>query len=142
MKGRADTRIGARDDIEVRLGASLVHLPIVRSVAVNIAMRADFDVDAISDLEMAVDEACSTLITIAAPGAVLICRFTISADEILFRAGVPSRASTPPSTTTFGWRVLTTLTDQARVWEEPEGDGQSNHLVHIELAKRRPVVEG
>lgn len=124
----------------MRLGASLVHLPIVRSIAVNIAMRADFDIDAISDLEMAVDEACSSLITRAAPDAKLTCKFLIGTDQIGFSVTVSSASDGTPSTQSFGWRVLTTLSDSAVTWVEPNGDGR--HLVHIELAKKRPVVAG
>lgn len=123
--------IAARDDVEIRLGAEAVHLPVVRAVAVTIAMRADLDLDAISDLELAVDEACSSLIVLARPDSLLICRFTVRDEEIVFRASVASDRE-PPSTQTFGWRVLTTLTDRARGWAHA---GQ----VHIELAKAKPV---
>jgi serine/threonine-protein kinase RsbW len=124
--------IAARDDVEIRLGAKAVHLPVVRAVAVNIAMRADLDLDAISDLELAVDEACSSLIVLAEPNSILICRFTVGDEEIVFRASVDSTQQAP-STGTFGWRVLTTLTDRARSWSD---SGQ----VHIEVAKATPVA--
>jgi len=130
--------IGAKDDIEMRLGANLVHLPIVRAVAVNIAMRADFDVDAISDLELAVDEACSSLITHAVSGSVLSCRFTIGADDIMFTVTVTSAEDATPSRSTFGWRVLSTLTDDVTSWAEQSEDRL--HQVHIEFVKRRPVT--
>ncbi|MPY78468.1 MAG: ATP-binding protein [Actinophytocola sp.] len=135
---RASSEIGAKDDIEMRLGANLVHLPIVRAVAVNIAMRADFDVDAISDLELAVDEACSSLITHAVAGSVLSCRFTIGADDIMFTATITSTEDVTPSESTFGWRVLTTLADDVASWADQVDD--SLHQVHIEFVKRRPVV--
>lgn len=126
--------IGTRDEIEVRLGADPVQLPVVRAVAVNIAMRADLDLDAISDLELAVDEACSSLISIAADQTPLTCRFSVGEKDILFRATVRSHQEAP-GTRTFGWRVLTTLTDHAECWAD---DG----LVHIELTKRKPVATG
>lgn len=141
MRDRSGTDLGAKDDIELRLGARLVHLPIVRSVAVNIAMRADFDLDAISDLEMAVDETCSSLITRATPGSTLVVRFTVAADEIGVAAAVTSAEGATPSTSGFGWRVLNTLADSVRTWSEPTDSG-SRYLVHIELTKRRPVVDG
>ncbi|MBK1784325.1 ATP-binding protein [Prauserella cavernicola] len=132
--------VGAQDDIELRLGASLVHLPIIRSVAANIAMRADFDLDAISDLRLAVDEACSTLITRAVPGTTMVCRFTIDDNELRFRGAVTSADDEAPSTASFGWRVLTTLADSANAWVEPAvHDGQGN-WVHVELAKRKPEL--
>jgi serine/threonine-protein kinase RsbW len=133
--------VGAEDDIEVRLGASLSHLPIIRSVAASIAMRADFDLDAIADLRLAVDEACSTLITRAVPESTMVCRFTISDNELRFCGAVSSTKGDAPSTASFGWRVLTTLADSASAWVEPSSlDGQPT-WVHIELAKRKPALQ-
>jgi serine/threonine-protein kinase RsbW len=122
------------DEIELRLGAELTNLPIIRSLTSSIAMRADFDLDAIADLKLAVDEACSTLITRAATDATLSCTFKVSKDEIRFVTSIRSADDATPSSDSFGWRVLTTLTDHTNCWVEQNG-GQ--HLVHIELAKRR-----
>lgn len=127
------------DGIELRLPARLEHLPIIRSVAANLAIRADFDLDSIADLKLAVDEACSTVITRVRPGATLSCRFIVDRDEIRFVVVAPTTSSQEPGRDTFGWRVLTTLTDHAAAWIEP---GESNRdgeglLVHIELTKRK-----
>ncbi|MGH3760334.1 ATP-binding protein [Actinophytocola sp.] len=122
------------DEIELRLRAELSNLPIIRSLTSSIAMRADFDLDAIADLKLAVDEACSTLITRAAPDASLCCTFSVTKDEIRFLVSVHSVDESTPSSDTFGWRVLTTLTDHTGCWVERD-DGQ--HLVHIEVAKHR-----
>ena len=125
---------GGPDEIELRLGAELTNLPIIRSLTSSIAMRADFDLDAIADLKLAVDEACSTLITRAAPDATLSCTFKVSKDEIRFVVSIRSTSNDRPSGDSFGWRVLTTLTDHAESWVEPDN---GHHLVHIEVAKRR-----
>jgi serine/threonine-protein kinase RsbW len=125
---------GSPDEIELRLGAELTNLPIIRSLTSSIAMRADFDLDAIADLKLAVDEACSTLITRAVPDAALRCTFMVRKDEIRFVVSIRSTSDTKPSSDSFGWRVLTTLTDHANSWVEPDG---AQHLVHIEVAKRR-----
>lgn len=123
--------IATRSDVEMRLAADAVQLPVVRAVAVNVAMRADFDLDAISDLGLAVDEACSSLILLAHPQAQLTCRFRLGPDELVFRASVPSEQGLP-STRTFGWRVLRTLTDHVDTWVDSAG-------VHLELTKCRPT---
>lgn len=130
---------GSPDEIELRIGAELTNLPIIRSLAASIAMRADYDLDAIADLKLAVDEACSTLITRAVVNASLNCAFTVAKDEIRFTVTIRSTNDAVPSSDTFGWRVLTTLTDHASSWVERNGQGgeQPEHLVHIELAKRR-----
>ena len=41
--------------VEVRTTASAALIPTIRAVASDLAARADFDLDAISDLRMAVD---------------------------------------------------------------------------------------
>ncbi|MCT2587728.1 ATP-binding protein [Actinophytocola gossypii] len=130
---------GRPEEIELRIGAELTNLPIIRSLAASIAMRADYDLDAIADLKLAVDEACSTLITRASDGAGLVCVFTVAKDEIRFQVSIKSTSDAAPSSDSFGWRVLTTLTDHADSWVERNGQDGSRpeHLVHIALAKRR-----
>ena len=57
--------------VEVRTSATAALIPTIRAVASDLAARADFDLDAISDLRMAVDEACATLVDAADPASVL-----------------------------------------------------------------------
>jgi serine/threonine-protein kinase RsbW len=128
---------GAQDDpdgIELRIGAKLEQLPIIRSLAATVAIRADFDLDSIADLKLAVDEACSTLITRAVPGSALTCRFILRGDEIRFVGSASSASQAEPRRDSFGWRVLTTLTDEASAWVDRNSSG---HQVHIEIIKRK-----
>lgn len=122
------------DGIELRIGAKLEQLPIIRSLAATVAIRADFDLDSIADLKLAVDEACSTLITRAVPGTALTCRFILRDNEIRFMGRVVSAVDTEPKRDSFGWRVLTTLTDHADSWVNR---AESGYAVHIEIIKRK-----
>ncbi len=122
------------DGIELRLGAKLEHLPIIRSLAATLAIRADFDLDSIADLKLAVDETCSTLIIRAVPSSMLACRFTVRPNEIRFAAAAVSADHAEPKRDSFGWRVLTTLTDDVSALVENSG---TNHLVRIEITKRK-----
>ena len=124
-------------DVEVRVGATPQHLPAVRAVAADIAMRADFDLDAIADLKLAVDEACSTLVMHAAPGTQLSCAFRSTADEIQVRAVVPSADGNPPPRNTFSWRVLSTLADFVAASVSQDG---TPITVRIDLVKKRTAV--
>lgn len=132
-----EAETGALDGIELRLAARLEHLPIIRSVAANLAIRADFDLDSIADLKLAVDEACSTLITRAAGDALLSCRFMVRPNEIRFVASVLSGDDQEPSRDSFGWRVLTTLTDHANTWVDGVATNGQGSRVYIELTKRK-----
>ncbi len=125
------------DGIELRLPAKLEHLPIIRSVAANLAIRADFDLDSIADLKLAVDEACSTVITRAAQGATVSCVFMVNSDEIRFVVAAPTPSSQQPSRDSFGWRVLTTLTDRVEMRVDRSTADDPGYLVYIELTKRK-----
>ena len=110
--------------VEVRTSASAALIPTIRAVASDLAARADFDLDAISDLRMAVDEACATLVDVAAPRSVLHCTFLVRADGIEVRALVEAgQTDAGVSTDTFGWRVLQTLADEVDVLSSPAVDG-------------------
>jgi|tagenome__1003787_1003787.scaffolds.fasta_scaffold19426763_2 serine/threonine-protein kinase RsbW len=117
--------------VEVRTSASASLIPTIRAVASDLAARADFDLDAISDLRMAVDEACATLVDVAVPGSSLRCTFDVREELIRVHAEVDTGdGATPVSTDTFGWRVLQTLADEVEL--EANGSG----IVGIRLHKR------
>ena len=86
----------ARRSLEIRITASPKLIPTVRVAASDLAARADFDLDAISDLRMAVDEACATLVGIATAESVLTCRFTLLADRIDVEVTVPAHPARRP----------------------------------------------
>lgn len=129
---------GTQDDIEIRLGANRTHLPLVRAVAFDIALGADFDLEEISDIELAVDEACSWLISQAVAGSLLSCRFSLGvdsfgADSLAVTATVTTAAEVTPGPATWGWHLLTTLTDAVISWADRVDTG--SHHVHIEFVK-------
>lgn len=101
--------------VEVRTAASPALIPTVRAVASDLAARADFDLDAISDLRMAVDEACATLVGLAADGSDLRCTFDVQGDRIAVAAQVQPAPGSDLPTDSFGWRVLQTLADKVDV---------------------------
>jgi serine/threonine-protein kinase RsbW len=131
----ADALDGA-STVEVRTSASAALIPTIRAVASDLAARADFDLDAISDLRMAVDEACATLVDVAAPTSWLRCTFLVRPERIEVHAQVQTKhADAVVSTDTFGWRVLQTLADEVTVHHDPGRDGVGP-TVGIRLDKR------
>lgn len=121
--------------VEVRTAASAALIPTIRAVASDLAARADFDLDAISDLRMAVDEACATLVDLAAPTSTLTCVFRVQAERIEVRAQVEAaQDGITVSTDTFGWRVLQTLADHVEAQHDAGNGGAP--LVGIRLDKR------
>lgn len=119
--------------IEVQAAAHPANIASVRLVAADLAARHDFDVDEISDLRMAVDEACSELVELAAADAVLNCRLRVSERTVEVTVRTTPRNGAQLATRTFGWHVLSTLVDEAN---RLESDG----ILGIRLCKR--VAEG
>lgn len=135
----------SRTVVEVRIPAAAAQISSVRVVAADLAARQDFDIDAVSDLRMAVDEACATLVPLAEPGSVLSCRFLAGAEqfEVLVTVPVAAPGARIPQNT-FGWRVLSTLTDRVEALDsdelvEHDGPGPA---VGIRLCLSRERIDG
>jgi serine/threonine-protein kinase RsbW len=120
--------------VELRLTAGSEYLSTVRAVAADLALQQDMTLDEVDDLRLAVDEACSMLVPLAAPGAELRCRFSLAEEEIRVHCSVPSANGGKPPMDGFPWQVLVTLTDVARCDVDNNGEGA---LTWIELIKRK-----
>jgi serine/threonine-protein kinase RsbW len=120
--------------VYLEVGVLPAQLAPVRVVAADLAARADFDLDAVADLRMAVDEACSTLATLAPHGARLSCLLRVDPDQITVTVRVPAMAAAQLPRDTFGWRVLNTLTDSVEVLSD---NGLHPASLGIRLVKLR-----
>jgi serine/threonine-protein kinase RsbW len=99
--------------IELRTTASALAIPTIRTVAADLAARADFDLDSIDDLRMAVDDVCAMLVGIAAENGTLSCSFTVLAERIELKAEVEAdHLIDPLPKGTFDRRVLESLVDE------------------------------
>ncbi|HEX6404910.1 MAG TPA: hypothetical protein VF003_17400 [Pseudonocardiaceae bacterium] len=108
---------------------------MIRAVAADLAARADFEVDSIDDLRMAVDDACAMLIEIAAQGATLSCRFTVRPERIEAVAEVDVDDGIKPlPTVSLRWRVLKCLAEEVKACALPAQPDQSGR-VRISLGK-------
>ena len=128
--------------IELRVPASAVHIPTVRTVAADLAGRQDFDLDGIHDFRMAVDEACAQLVALATAGSPLRCIFVVAPDHIEVTARVSVMAPVRIQTNTFGWQVLTTLTDDVSPIEDLDNVDMQVPEIGIRLRVGRDRMTG
>jgi serine/threonine-protein kinase RsbW len=119
----------------VQVSANAIELPPLRLVAADLAARADFDLDTVADLRLAVDEAASELVAVGVADAPLTCVFTVDEEKMLVTAWVHARDGAKLRQDSFGWRVLTTLVDEVHATEEPGADPP---LLGISLCKLLP----
>jgi serine/threonine-protein kinase RsbW len=101
----------------VHLGvpAGSTHLRLVRLMVADVAGQRDFELEAISELRMAADEACAQLVGVAEPDSILECAVRPDGATIELRATVAPRSGASIDQETFGWRVLSCLVDEAEL---------------------------
>lgn len=124
----------AQRTVLVRVGAAAVYLPPLRTVVADLATRADFDLDSVADLRLAVDEAAAELIAVAAPGALLTGSYLVDDDQMQVTVSVPAVGAAALERDSFGWRVLTTLVDEVHVLDDTQDD---ERRLGITLCKKR-----
>lgn len=98
--------------VEIGVAASVSQLPIVRGLAETLVLLSDFTLDEVADIRLAVDEAASTVIGLAAPGTSLQCVFTVGENDLVVRVSGVAAAEGLPDQRSFGWHVLRTLSDE------------------------------
>lgn len=131
------------DRLELRVPTTATQLPAVRAMAGDLAMRMDYDLDAVEDLRLAVDEACATLAAIAAGDSPLTVVFETTRAGLHIEAWVPTADGQDVPRDGFGWAVLATLVDavdgrpstQADV---PGGNGSPSPVAVIAMDKFLP----
>ena len=122
--------------VELQVAAILENLAVLRTLVAAIGTFEDLDLDAVADLRLAVDEACTRLIRSAVPDATLRLVVDPQAEALVVRASTmcDSVDILPPGS--FSWHVLRSLTDELSTFStgRPGSDGQQ---VGISMTTRR-----
>ena len=127
--------------LELRVPTSPTQLPAVRAMAGDLAMRMDFDLDAVEDLRLAVDEACAILSSVAQGDSPLTVVFEATRESLRIDAWVPTDDGVDVPRDGFGWAVLQALVDTVEAGPSDQaavlaGDGSSAPVAGIALVKK------
>jgi serine/threonine-protein kinase RsbW len=136
-----DGRRGER--LELRVPTTATQLPAVRAMAADLAMRMDYDLDAVEDLRLAVDEACATLTLVGEGGSPLTVVFETTRAGLHIEAWIPTADGVDVPRDGFGWAILATLVDavearRATQATVPGGDGSQTPVGVIAMDKFLP----
>jgi serine/threonine-protein kinase RsbW len=91
IRGNGGVDVPVAGLIEIRMAPLSGMIAMVRTVASEIASRADFDLDTVADVRMAVDEACNQVALHADPDHQMRVAFGVHADGYL-RVTISARA--------------------------------------------------
>ncbi len=122
--------------VEVRVSAQLENLAVVRTVVAAIGTFEDLDFDAVSDLRLAVDEACTRLIRSAMPDSTLVLVVDPRESEVVVEASTTCKSQDILTPGSFSWHVLSSLTDEVTTFHDGQG-AEEGRLFGISMTTRR-----
>lgn len=128
----------SRTGVELRVRADLGQLPVLRAVAETLAVLADFNLDHVSDITLAVDEVCSSLVKDAVDDAEVVCRFDTRPDALRVRIHTDTTGDRAPDERGFGWHVLRTVTDTLTTGHQPRPGGGFHTTVEFTKLRSDP----
>lgn len=107
--------MAASTEVSVVIPAAPDHLPVPRRIAAALAATLDFDIDAVADLRLAVDEMVSTAIQRARPGSRVTTVFRADQGSVMVECTVAAHGDDDIDRESFGWMVLSTLAEDLAV---------------------------
>jgi serine/threonine-protein kinase RsbW len=122
--------------VELRVPAQLENLAVLRTLVAAIGTFEDLDFDAVADLRLAVDEACTRLIRSAMPNSTLVLAVHPLDHEVVIDASTTCRTQDILAPGSFSWHVLTSLTDEVRTFGNGHG-AEEGRVFGISMTTRR-----
>ena len=122
--------------VEVRVTAQLENLAVVRTVVAAIGTFEDLDFDAVSDLRLAVDEACTRLIRSAVPNSTLVVVVHPRENEVVVEVSTTCKTDDILTPGSFSWHVLSSLTDEVTTFQDGHG-AEEGQVFGISMTTRR-----
>lgn len=123
--------------IGVRVPAQLEQLTMLRALAETVALIADFAIDEVVDIRLALDEVATSLILDAAPGSTLECDFTYSDSEMFVHVASVAVSESVVGQAGFGWHIVRTLTQSIAAVQEPYDSSVSGYPTIVDFSWAR-----
>ena len=122
--------------VELRVAATLENLAILRTLVAAVGTFEDLDFDAVADLRLAVDEACTRLIRSAVPDSTLLLVIDPRDDAVVIDVSTTCKSPDILAPGSFSWHVLSSLTDDVSTFQDGRGP-QEGRVFGISMTTRR-----
>lgn len=122
--------------VELRVAAKLENLAMLRTLVAAVGTFEDLDFDAVADLRLAVDEACTRLIRSAVPDSTLLLVVDPRDDAVVIDASTTCKSPDILAPGSFSWHVLSSLTDEVRTFQNGQSP-QEERVFGISMTTRR-----
>lgn len=131
------TSTGRGQPVEFRVPARLESLAVIRALVTALGTLEDLDLDAIADLRLALDEACTALIRAAADNCQLTVMVEPREDELCLSVSAPTVEDNVLRPGTFSWHVISSLTDDVDTFRDGAEVGDPGAIFGITMTARR-----
>lgn len=105
--------------IGVRVPARLEQLTMLRALAETVALIADFALDEVTDIRLALDEVATSLILDAVSESAIDCNFTYDTNQMFVHVSSVTVSPSAVDGDGFGWHIVRTLTDSIAAAQSP-----------------------
>jgi anti-sigma regulatory factor (Ser/Thr protein kinase) len=122
--------------VELRVAAELENLAVLRTLVAAVATFEDLDFDAVADLRLAVDEACTRLIRSAVPHSMLQLVINPRDDAVVIDASTTCKSPDILAPGSFSWHVLSSLTDEVSTFQNGQS-AEDAQVFGISMTTRR-----
>jgi serine/threonine-protein kinase RsbW len=92
--------------------ADTSYVSLARAATAAVCARAQFTLDRLDDIRLAVDEACALVIADAPSETQMRITFSVAGNQVSIEVDGPTLRDQPTATNTFAWTVLTALVDE------------------------------
>ena len=130
--GETSAATGRTRTIDVRVRADFEELAMLRAVVETVALFADFGIDRVTDIRLALEEIATALVQDTVDNGELECCFDYGPTSMLVRICATTISGTGPDRHSLGWHIVSTLTEDLTVHVEPYDERRRGHRTIIE----------
>jgi serine/threonine-protein kinase RsbW len=123
--------------VEFLVPARLESLAIIRTLVSALGTLEDLDLDAVADLRLALDEACTALIRSAAPNSRLTVTVRPRERDLWISVSAPCVEDDVLRPGTFSWHVISSLTDDVETFRDGAEVDDPARVFGITMTARR-----
>lgn len=123
--------------VEFRVSAELESLAVIRALVTALGTLEDLDLDAVADLRLALDEACTALIRCAAPNSQLTVTVRPRESDLWISVSAPCVEDNVLRPGTFSWHVISSLADEVETFRDGTELGDPAGVFGITMTARR-----
>ena len=123
--------------VEFRVPARLESLAVIRTLVTALGTLEDLDLDAVADLRLALDEACTALIRCSTPNSRLTVVVRPREDDLSISVSAPCVDDEVIRPGTFSWHVISSLTDEVETFRDGAEVGDPGRIFGITMTARR-----